>query len=157
MTKCFYCGKKKKPVHHLFWLTEGPVSPDLGWIVNIQGLFMPGCRSNTIADSKNLTTVFYILVIGFMCCLVTWMWYKKHKKYWGNIFRCRILRPCCSQVHSIHTFSNLSELKAKAKRERKDQYSLFLLFIPFESCGAPCLLCLVLQELCSSLFLFEHV
>lgn len=40
---------------------------------------------------------------------------------------------------------------------RKEQYSLFLFFIPFECCGAPCLLCLVLQELCSSLFLFEHV
>lgn len=48
-------------------------------------------------------------------------------------------------------------MKAKPNRERKIEYLLFLLFIPFECCRAPCLLCLVLQELCSSLFLFEHV
>ena len=39
----------------------------------------------------------------------------------------------------------------------REQYLLFPLFIPLECGGAPCLLCLVLQELCSSLFLFEHV
>lgn len=39
----------------------------------------------------------------------------------------------------------------------REQYLLFPLFVPLERGGAPCLLGLVLQELCSSLFLFEHV
>lgn len=39
----------------------------------------------------------------------------------------------------------------------REQYLLFPLFVPLECGGAPCLLGLVLQELCGSLFLFEHV
>lgn len=39
----------------------------------------------------------------------------------------------------------------------REKYLLFPLLVPFERGGAPCLLCLVLQELCGSLFLFEHV
>lgn len=39
----------------------------------------------------------------------------------------------------------------------REQYLLFPLFVPLECGGPPCLLGLALQELCSSLFLFEHV
>lgn len=42
-------------------------------------------------------------------------------------------------------------------RHWRELYLLFPFFVPLECGGAPCLLSLVLQELCSSLFLFEHV
>lgn len=79
--------------------------------------------------------------------------------------QCNNVRPCSSQVHSIQTFNIFIQVEVvvctcdariKTLRER-EQYLLFPLFVPLECGGAPCLLSLVLQELCSSLFLFEHV
>lgn len=52
----------------------------------------------------------------------------------------------------------IDERKAKERNKGgEEQYLLFPLFVPLECGGAPCLLGLVVQELCSSLFLFEHV
>lgn len=59
------------------------------------------------------------------------------------------------------TWSDLPHLSWKGRRKEgtggREQYLLFPLFVPLECGGASCLLGLVLQELCSSLFLFEHV
>lgn len=73
--------------------------------------------------------------------------------------------PCSNQVHSMQAFPILIQLKAVSctcgirikTPGGREQYLLFPLFVPLECGRAPCLLSLVLQELCCSLFLFERV
>lgn len=71
--------------------------------------------------------------------------------------QCNNFWPCSTQVHSILA-GDLLHLWYKDKDTgEREQYLLFPLFVPLECGRAPCLLSLVLQELGSSLFLFERV